>query len=360
MQKTTSRFSSLNKCFGVLLVFSSITSLFYVASLFNQDSSGQLPGGDFRPKQEFIQVFEQGRPYPSTRDITVQLMTPFFQKWDVIDGMVKRYNKEKCPWNCVYQRQNSSTHSDVLVYHANDLDEKHFPTTRDPDQIWLLHSGESPWKIATNMAHYNNYFNWTYFVRFDSDVVWRYGNIVQKPSTNGRLVEKGLMPRARTAYWMASNCGTFTFRDTYVEELRKYVEVDVFGKCLPDAQACNSSDPRCSGDRYTFYLAFENAICRNYITEKFWRSLKEGVIPVVMGDSSSYLHVAPPNSYIDVSYFTSPQHLGEYLLKVQNNITLYRSYFQWKQAYTIQNSWSCDLCEALHKWDGRRQVYTDL
>lgn len=34
---------------------------------------------------------------------------------------------------------------------------------------------------------------------------------------------------------------------------------------------------------YKFYLSFENALCDQYVTEKFWRRMAEPVVPVVMG-----------------------------------------------------------------------------
>ena len=36
-------------------------------------------------------------------------------------------------------------------------------------------------------------------------------------------------------------------------------------------------------DDYKFYLALENSICRDYITEKFYKVLPYSVIPVVRG-----------------------------------------------------------------------------
>ena len=32
--------------------------------------------------------------------------------------------------------------------------------------------------------------------------------------------------------------------------------------------------------RYKFYLAFENSLCQEYITEKFWKALNEGLVHV--------------------------------------------------------------------------------
>jgi hypothetical protein len=38
--------------------------------------------------------------------------------------------------------------------------------------------------------------------------------------------------------------------------------------------------------KYKFVLAAENAVCDDYITEKFWRSFYVGTIPIVYGSPS--------------------------------------------------------------------------
>lgn len=39
--------------------------------------------------------------------------------------------------------------------------------------------------------------------------------------------------------------------------------------------------------KYKFTLAFENALGEDYITEKFWRPLKLGSVPVYLGSDPS-------------------------------------------------------------------------
>jgi hypothetical protein len=36
-------------------------------------------------------------------------------------------------------------------------------------------------------------------------------------------------------------------------------------------------------ERYYFYLAFENSLCKDYITEKFFDAMSRDVVPVVRG-----------------------------------------------------------------------------
>ena len=49
---------------------------------------------------------------------------------------------------------------------------------------------------------------------------------------------------------------------------------------------------------YYFYLAFENSICKDYVTEKFFNSMNHSVIPITLG-AGNYEEIAPKNSYID-------------------------------------------------------------
>ena len=55
---------------------------------------------------------------------------------------------------------------------------------------------------------------------------------------------------------------------------------------------------------YKFYLAFENSICRDYATEKFYNPLFFSTVPIVYG-GADYDRFAPPHSYIDVRNFSS-------------------------------------------------------
>ena len=86
---------------------------------------------------------------------------------------------------------------------------------------------------------------------------------------------RALGPRKPVA-WLVSNCQTASHRELYVKELQKYVPVDVFGKC-GEPLKCTKGRDECFveiAESYKFYLSFENSICEDYVTEKFFNILK--------------------------------------------------------------------------------------
>ena len=67
-----------------------------------------------------------------------------------------------------------------------------------------------------------------------------------------------------------------------------------------------------------FYLAFENSLCRDYITEKFWKVLSYNVVPVVL-NGVNMTKVAPPHSYIDIKDFDSVEGQTPYMQYVHSD-----------------------------------------
>ena len=59
------------------------------------------------------------------------------------------------------------------------------------------------------------------------------------------------------------------------------INVTVYGKCSTSGE--KTEDAFKNLDNYYFYLSFENSLCDDYITEKFFKMLKQNIVPVVMG-----------------------------------------------------------------------------
>nr|CAD2155546.1 unnamed protein product [Meloidogyne enterolobii] len=83
---------------------------------------------------------------------------------------------------------------------------------------------------------------------------------------------------------------------------------------------------------HMFYLAFENSVCKEYITEKFW-NLKHLIVPIVLSRRVFNNTKIPDNVYIAVDDFNNVEELAKYLLYLQKNETAYLKYFEWTKIY---------------------------
>jgi alpha-1,3-fucosyltransferase len=82
--------------------------------------------------------------------------------------------------------------------------------------------------------------------------------------------------KTKMAAWMVSNCGSHSNRKEMVSLLQKYIQIDVYGACgtleCPKELGVDNSSEDCrdmAGKNYKFYMALENSLCRDYISEKY-------------------------------------------------------------------------------------------
>ena len=54
--------------------------------------------------------------------------------------------------------------------------------------------------------------------------------------------------------------------------MRKWIPIDQYGKCSAGGD-CDEECYKNLGSNYKFYLSFENSLCKEYVTEKFWQIL---------------------------------------------------------------------------------------
>jgi alpha-1,3-fucosyltransferase len=81
------------------------------------------------------------------------------------------------------------------------------------------------------------------------------------------------------ASWMVSNCHSQpSKRNELVKALQKHVDVEIYGRC---GKACEHYECLNEMKKSKFYLALENSICTDYITEKMYKVTGHDVIPVV-------------------------------------------------------------------------------
>lgn len=147
--------------------------------------------------------------------------------------------------------------------------------------------------------------------------------------------------------YLHSDCDSPSERDEYMAELSRYIKIDSLGDCLntrplpsplEDASYFNHEDLRRILARYKFTLTIENYGCDDYITEKFWRPLIVGSVPVYWGSPKIDDWAPNPNSFIKISDFATPKDLADYLHKLLRNDSLYEAHLTHKIHAEITNS----------------------
>ncbi|KAH6924967.1 hypothetical protein HPB50_027038 [Hyalomma asiaticum] len=271
---------------------------------------------------------------------------------DFFDRIFGHNATRRCQFSCTFTQDRSDLdRSDVVVLQSFFKSFwQSLPRRRRPGQAWLLYAMEPPHRLPPNPSRLDELgINWTLSYRFDADVVHRHSfRTVRKP----RSVESipAPEPKARPVAWIVSNCDSFSRRESYVQELQKFVPVDVFGRC--GRRRCRERHFGCYREiaaNYSFYLAFENSICKDYSTEKLFQPLLNSMVPVVMG-GANYSAVAPPGSYIDFANFRTARELATHLLELQANPEKYRRYFEWRKRYAIERPpFGCTACEQIHR-----------
>ncbi|CAF3334161.1 unnamed protein product [Rotaria socialis] len=280
-----------------------------------------------------------------------------------------------CPYkNCDYTcDEKHEEDADVLLMHKRDLDFKQLTEmTRNSEQIWLLWHDEP----NENTAAINKYkFNWTITYRTSAEAsLAAYGITVVKenPWPMEKLsswIDKEFKKRYNQAVWFVSNCKPKK-RLAKFQSLRQHYPIVAFGKCISSTQSYSlnanvHSSIQCGRESNCehvylstskFYLAFESQSCTDYITEKFWRTLSVGAIPIVSGpEQKSFARVAPPNSFVHVDDYASDKELSVALNLIATNRTLYGKYHAWRryydayyQAKDVDPYRFCELCYRLN------------
>lgn len=275
----------------------------------------------------------------------------------------------KCEYKCEWSTNKSDyDKSDAIIFHLyNNLQNKDFslknlPTRRNKKQKWVFMAREpQAFYYPNQLTHLKDMFNLTMTFQSDSDISIPYGGYWQHPPTSierRRTMKLDyLSGKDKMVAWLASNCRTSSRREDFVKELQKYMHIDVFGKCgnlTTNIKSANGFRDKIARE-YKFYIAFENSDCDDYISEKFWNSLHIGLIPIVRGQRARYKNVAPPNSYIHVDSFLSPEALVKHLKEITSNSSMFHSYHEWRRLYdanykffTINTNWMCELCQKVH------------
>ena len=246
------------------------------------------------------------------------------------------------------------------------------PHWRKPQQRFVFFSQESPVYNNIDLQSFAGYFNWTMSFQRHADIRFTYGSVEPKTSGHRDPVDTELSAnKTKLIAAFMSHCHTQSQRETYVAELRKYLQIDIYGHCGTLNCSWNVhasvSSPECYRmleKDYKFFLSFENSLCTDYVTEKLFSILQHQIVPVVMG-GVNYSSVAPPHSFINALDLV-PRKLADYLQLLDSNLTLYNTFFEWKRRFQVGAGYRdmarqafCSLCARLNQ-DQQIRIHHDL
>ncbi|CAF4529359.1 unnamed protein product, partial [Didymodactylos carnosus] len=239
--------------------------------------------------------------------------------------------ESSCIWSC-NRREHFST-ADAIIFHAYDVQYFHesVPDRREvkKNTVFVLWSDE-PATIIDYKLFNKYYFNWTISYKLESEVsVASYGlySIVKEKSDEiDQWIYNQFRQRQTSALWFVSNCDANERLKLY-HQLKRLFPIEGYGRCVDyyPIHLCTSKTP-CETRymmEYKYYLSFESNTCSGYVSEKFWKALSFGLIPIVYGPKKEdYIRIAPPSSFIHVDDFDTVSALSEHLFQVGNNYTL--------------------------------------
>ena len=307
---------------------------------------------------------------------TILYWNPFFKAGDYRFGVGREPFVEK---GCQVSACRTTNDRDELskaaavIFHGPRIDDFP-PPSRPSGQIYVYVQEKPNYNPSISfMSAFNGHMNLTMTNRRDSDIEFPHARVIIDPAKD-RVKRRRVDPteRPRSIVWVVHRCVTPSRREWYVRELKKYIDIDVFGGCgdkrCPEAEG--EEDQECLAffqEKYLFYLAPEYDVCRDYVSEKIYKAFKKQIVPIVFG-GANYSYVAPPKSVIDIKLFPNPRDLAAYLKYLSNDQDAYNEYLEWKNTEydvvvgreDILSENFCRLCSILHDPTYDYRDYTDL
>ncbi|CAL1529741.1 unnamed protein product [Lymnaea stagnalis] len=277
-------------------------------------------------------------------------------------GKTRRCGDQQCFFTN-NRKYSSHKHMKVFMFYGTDFNDEDLPLPRSPDHIWALFHEESP-KNNFLLCHEDvlTLFNYTSTFRRESDfpittqhlisLDWLLQKTFDKTVSqkNSYQEEDGLA----SVIYVQSGCDPPSDRDEFVKLLMNYISVDSYGTCLKNKKLPEKISHPLGGmshrdfyeliSQYKFALSMENAVCEDYITEKLWRPLMVGTVPIVFGSSRVKDFLPSNNSALEVINFRSAEHLATYINYLNSKDSLYDNMRDWKSS-GISNTYLKEIME---------------
>ncbi|CAH2234842.1 jg13244 [Pararge aegeria aegeria] len=292
--------------------------------------------------------------------ITINTGNPVIVWWTTgfpsTSESIKCESDVKCD---VYSNRDIEKNFEVGAYlfYASNIHFEDLPLPRRASEIiWGLYHEESPRNVqellhepTLSLFNYSATFSRYSDIPFPLQYLDSWSDIVSKeyfvPTAKKNSFLKDLAP----ILYLQSDCETATERDSYVRELMKFINIDSYGACLKNKELpqkfkddylnnLNDNEFLHFIARYKFVLALENGVCEDYVTEKFWRAIKVGNVPIYFGSPSIKDWFPNNKSAILIQDYPTPETMSVYIKKLLENDNLYEEHLMHKTKEAISNN----------------------
>lgn len=259
-------------------------------------------------------------------------------------GAVKTCGNDRCFFT-IDRHFHHHPNTSAFMFYGTDFKPDDVPVPRKPHHEWALFHEESP-KNNYMLTHPEclTLFNHTATFKRNSDFPITTQYLKSLEDLESRKYLKTLEEKKRAGLapvlYVQSDCNPPSDRDSYVQELMKHIRIDSYGACLHNKDLPQElTDPLTMFksnffeivSKYKFTLAFENALCEDYVTEKLWRPLIAGSVPVYRGSPSVRDWLPDDHSAIVVDDFKSPKELADHLKYLDSNDEAYEKLLNFKK-----------------------------
>ncbi|KAG7283156.1 hypothetical protein CRUP_033102 [Coryphaenoides rupestris] len=226
-----------------------------------------------------------------------------------------------------------------IIFYGTDFRAYEAPLPRPPHQTWALFHEESPMNNYV-LSHTPGIrlFNYTATFSRRSD----YPLTLQWLPSLSYLLQPVAVGLEEKNQWRAKGLAPVLY-------MQSHCDVDSYGKCLNNkALPADLEDTAtATGEeshfmhfvaRYKFHLALENGLCPDYLTEKLWRPLHQGCVPIYRGSASVADWLPNERAAVLVDDFPSPAALGDFLRRLDGDDAAYARYLEFKDPARVTNA----------------------
>lgn len=272
----------------------------------------------------------------------------------------------------------------AYLFHLLSIDFSDLPLPRCPNHVlWSAILPESPKDMLFLHETVLKLFNYSStFSRYSDVPLYRHlpnlDNITNTKYFVKTSKKNTFLEEIAPIMFLQTNCGSLSNREVYVEKLMKFQKVDSYGPCLNNKKLPKELGGDYLQDllsenllefmaKYKFVIAIENCVCEDYLTEKFWRAILAGVVPIYFGCPTIREWLPNSKSAILLQDFPTPKLLSAHIDELMRDDDLYEVYLQHKTKGLISNvklinklketdhkkdtdrEFICFLCDKLHR-----------